>query len=116
MTYLAPLPDEHKRKRRPDGRVLGDGEHLTFNVTLRDGAPAGSGGIYLTDDERERAIRYQVDYEHGAHAAKFAFMGDLAPKFDRAKAELIARHRHMSDARKDADLSRAMAAARYSGA
>jgi hypothetical protein len=116
MTYLTPLTDEQKRKRRPDGRVLDDGEAVHFDITLRDAAPAGTASQFLTDAEYERAVLYQVDYEHGAHDAKFAFMGNLAPKFDRANAEFLARNRLMNDAQKSAERSKALAAARYDDA
>lgn len=36
-------------------------------------------------------IRRTVDAQHGAHDAKFAFMGDSAPAFDRERAEFLAR-------------------------
>lgn len=117
MTYLTPLTDEQKRKRRPHGRMLDDGEAISFNIALvRDAATAGTTSQFLTDAEYERAVRYQVDYAHGAHDAKFAFMGNLAPKFDRANAEFLARNRLMSDAQKSAETSRALASARHQDA
>lgn len=177
MNVIHPLTDAQKRKRRPDGRVIEDGETLSFNIALvRDAASAGTGRTYLTDAERtsidatvkaeierraklgnqkpseflaslqprdlERLIeqaakahvaaigneavaksfaldcvvRRVVDAEHGAHDGRFAFMGNTAPKFDRANAEFLARQRLATDAQRAADNSRALAAGRYQDA
>ena len=39
----------------------------------------------------DSAVCIMVDAQHGAHDAKFAFMGDSAPAFDRERAEFLAR-------------------------
>lgn len=64
----------------------------------------------------DKAVEEQVQREYGAHLATYAFMGDLAPKFDRANAEFLARNRLMTDSQKDAKRSKAFATARYQDA
>lgn len=81
--------DAQKRKRHLAGSdVLADGEALHFSINLIDSAASGLPRFFT---DAERAIRAQVDREHGAHDAKFAFMGDSAPAFDRERAEFLAR-------------------------
>lgn len=109
--------------RNPHG-VVEDGEALHFSVMFRDSAAKHTGSTFLTDAERERAIRDHVSYEHGLHVAKFAFMGDRAPAFDRERAEFLARNRIMGGAAfardaashpasAHAGMTRALSTARY---
>jgi hypothetical protein len=115
MNVIRPLTDQ--RKRRPDGRVIEDGEAIGFNIALvRDAAPAGTATRFLTDADFDRAVRAEVDREQALHDHKFAFMGNIAPKFDRSQSEFLARQRLATDAQKAADNTRALAAARYQDA
>lgn len=111
MNVIRPLTDAQKRKRLSG--VMEDGEYLGFEVAFADAAPASTSSRFLTDAEYERAVRATVDREHALHDHQFAFMGKIAPKFDRTQAEFLARQHLATDAQRDADHSRALAAARY---
>lgn len=94
--------------------VLEDGESLHFSIALMDGArPDGTASHFLTDADYERAVRATVDREQALHDHQFAFMGNIAPKFDRTQAEFLARERLATDAQRTAGNSSALAAARY---
>jgi len=70
VNVIHPLTDAQKRKRRPDGRVIGDGEALSFNIALvRDAAPAGTASAYLTDTA---SITRRADFSRALAAARFA--------------------------------------------
>lgn len=117
MNIIHPLTDAQKRKREPDGRVLADGEAIGFNIALvRDAAPAGTASRFLTDADFDRAVRAEVDREQALHDHKFAFMGNIAPKFDRNQSEFLARQRMMTDSMAVAENRRTLAAARYQDA
>ncbi len=73
-----------------DDGILKDGERIGFELMFRDGAPRGT-PVFLTDQRVEDQVAAEVSYMYGQHVAKFAFMGDRAPKFDRALAEVKAR-------------------------
>lgn len=67
MTFISPLTDQ--RKRRPDGRVVEDGETLSFNIALvRDAASAGTGSAYLTDTA---SIARRADFSRALAAARY---------------------------------------------
>lgn len=110
MTFVHPFAD---RKRRTDDKSpLEDGEYVGFDMAFMDAARA-SGSTFLTDADLDRAVRAAVDREQALHDHKFAFMGNLAPKFDRANAEFLARNRLMTDAQASTERSRALASARH---
>lgn len=91
--------------------LLEDGEYLHYDIMMLDGAsPRRS--VYLTDSSADAALRAYVDREEAAHDHKFAFMGDRAPKFDRARAEFLARN-HLTES--DGKLLRDTALAARSG-
>lgn len=70
MNVIHPLTDAQKRKRHPDGRVIDDGETLSFNIALvRDAAPAGTGSAYLTDTA---SIIRRANFTRALAAARFA--------------------------------------------
>jgi hypothetical protein len=160
--------DAQKRK----GKVLEDGERLSFDIAFRDAAPKGRpasidatvkeaieqqaklanqkpaawlANASARDIERiiegaakahvsalsgegvargfafDSIVRRLVDGEHARHDAKFAFLGDAAPAFDRERAEFLARAKFGAQARDtatltDADVTRSLSTARYSGA
>lgn len=118
MQFLPPLTEAASRRRARKGGVVEDGEYFSFDINLMDSASAGA---ILTDAPArslDQAIRAQVDREHGAHDAKFAFMGDRAPPFDRERAEFLARQSNAlrtSDHFSPANVShaRALAASRF---
>ena len=69
MTFISPLTDAQKRKRYADGRVLDDGEALSFNIALvRDAASSGTGSAYLTDTA---SIARRADFSRALAAARF---------------------------------------------
>ena len=86
MNFLSPLTEFEKRNGRRRNDVVADGEHVRFDIMLLDGKSKPA-----TDQITDQRIKAQVDREHAQHDHKFAFMGDAAPKFDRARAEFLAR-------------------------
>lgn len=79
-------------KDREKSNVVADGEYIGFDLAFCDSA-APSGRIFLMDSEQNRDAKIiaQVDVEHAIHDAKFQFLGDTAPSFDRDKALFLAR-------------------------
>lgn len=62
--------DAQKRRRLPNGRVIEDGEALSFNIALvRDAAPAGTTTRFLTDTA---SITRRADFTRALAAARFA--------------------------------------------
>jgi len=47
MTYISPLTEEDKRRRRRMSGVVEDGEYVSFDLAFRDSAPSTS--AYMTD-------------------------------------------------------------------
>ena len=89
MNFLTPLTEFEKRTGRRRNDVVADGEHVRFDIMLMDGRSKPA-----TEQIADQRIKAQVDREHAAHDHKFSFMGDAAPKFDRERAEFLARSRH----------------------
>jgi hypothetical protein len=71
--------------------ILADGESVGFAHAFSDSKSRGS--VFLTDT----SVSGEVDRAHAAHDAKFDFMGDRAPKFDRETAEFLARKGHSQE-------------------
>ena len=88
MNFLTPLTEFEKRTGRRRNDVVADGEHVRFDIMLMDGRSKPA-----TEQIADQRIKAQVDREHAAHDHKFSFMGDAAPKFDRERAEFLARER-----------------------
>lgn len=63
---------------------MAEGEYISFDLSLMDAKPSGA-ATYLTDD-----ITAAVNQARQAHAQKFAFLGDRAPRFDEASATVVA--------------------------
>ena len=92
MHFISPLIEDQKR-RRALGKTVQDGEHVDFDLAFFDSAPR----TFMTDSAAmDSAIRAAVDRAHALHDHKFAFMGDAAPKFDRERAEFLARSKASS--------------------
>ena len=62
--------DAQKRRRLPNGRVIEDGEVLSFNIALvRDAASAGTASAYLTDTA---SITRRADFTRALASARFS--------------------------------------------
>lgn len=86
------------RLRPGYSEVISDGESIGFDTAFMDSAQRSGAAVYLTDSNERASIRTNVDREEAAHDHKFAFMGDAAPKFDRERAEFLARNRASAQA------------------
>jgi hypothetical protein len=93
--------------------VIEDGEALSFDIMFRDAASKPTSATAPLDAERERAVSVEVGRAMAQHHLRFAFMGDRAPAFDRARAEFLARQRLTTDAQAASARSTALAAARH---
>lgn len=88
------------------GGVLPDGGRVAFNPYVVDRSQPSTSHFFCDVPSASRksvdatvtdAVNAIVDRQHAAHDAKFEFLGDQAPAFDRGKADFLARKRFETD-------------------
>ncbi|GGC23057.1 hypothetical protein GCM10011371_08450 [Novosphingobium marinum] len=95
------LQSDGKTLRPGYREVAADGERIAFSIHAADNALA-SASVFMTDSAGADPVQAAVDRQHAAHDTKFAFLGDRAPEFDRARAEFLARSQDVNREVRDA--------------